>query len=71
MKTHKARTFLHAEVLLAVAVTGGNLAHAQSCNVSWTGNAGNGAWSTAGNWTTNQDPVQSCWQGRLHARPDR
>jgi hypothetical protein len=43
-------------LLLAVAVTGGNLAQAQSCNVEWTGNAGDGLWSTAGNWSTNQAP---------------
>ena len=56
MKTHKARTFLRAVAVLAVAVTGGNLAQAQSCNVDWTGNTGTDAWSTAGNWSTNQVP---------------
>ena len=56
MKMHKARTFLRVVAVLAVAVTGGKLAQAQSCNVSWTGNAGNGAWSMAGNWSTNQVP---------------
>jgi hypothetical protein len=54
MKTHKARTFLRAGALLAVVVTGGNLA--QACSVEWTGNAGNGAWSTAGNWSTHKVP---------------
>ena len=56
MKTHKVKTFLRAVAVLAVAVTGGNLAQAQTCSVTWTGNAGNGAWSTAGNWSTNQVP---------------
>jgi hypothetical protein len=54
MKTHKGRTFLRAGALLAVVVTGGNLA--QACSVEWTGNAGNGAWSTAGNWSTHKVP---------------
>ena len=49
MKTHKARTFLRAGALLAVVVTGGNLAQAQSCNVQWTGNAGTDVWGTTGN----------------------
>lgn len=56
MKTRKARTFLRAVALLAVAVAGGNLAQAQSCNVEWTGNAGTGAWDTARNWSTNEVP---------------
>ena len=56
MKTHKARTFLRAVAVLAVAVTGGNLAQAQSCSVEWTGNAGDGQWSTAGNWSTHRVP---------------
>jgi hypothetical protein len=49
MKTHKARTFLRLVAVLAVAVTVGELARAQSCNVEWTRNAGDGQWSTAGN----------------------
>ena len=56
MKTLKARTFLIAGLLLAVAGTGGNVAQAQSCTATWTGNAGDGMWSTAGNWSTNQVP---------------
>jgi fibronectin-binding autotransporter adhesin len=27
-----------------------------SCNVSWTGNAGNGLWNTASNWSTHKVP---------------
>ena len=49
MKTHTARTFLHVVALLVVVVIGAKLARAQSCNVEWTGNAGDGQWSTAGN----------------------
>jgi len=56
MKTHKAGTFLRVAALLAVAVTGAKLAQAQSCTVDWTGNAGDGQWSTAGNWSTHQVP---------------
>ena len=56
MKTHKVRMLLRVVAVLAFAVTGGKLAQAQSCNVSWTGNAGDALWSTAGNWSTNQVP---------------
>jgi hypothetical protein len=56
MKTHKARAFLRVVALLAVAVTGGTVAQAQSCNVEWTGNAGDGLWSTADNWSTHKVP---------------
>lgn len=61
MKTHKARVFLRAVALpavagLALAVAGGSLAQAQSCNVEWTGNAGTDAWGTARNWSTNKVP---------------
>jgi len=56
MKTHKARIFLRVVAVLAVAVTAGNLAQAQSCSVEWTGNAGDGQWSTAGNWSTHRVP---------------
>jgi hypothetical protein len=56
MKTDNAKRFLIAGLLLAVAVTGGNLAQAQSCSVEWTNKAGDGLWSTAGNWSTNQVP---------------
>jgi fibronectin-binding autotransporter adhesin len=55
-KTHSVKTLLRAGALLAVAVTGGNLAQAQTCSVSWTGNAGNGLWSTASNWSTHKVP---------------
>ena len=55
MRTH-AKRFLIVGLLLAVAVTGDNLAQAQSCNVEWTGNAGDGLWSTAYNWSTNHVP---------------
>jgi hypothetical protein len=60
MKMHNTKMFLRAALLLAFAVTGGNLAQAQksspSCSVTWTGNAGNGEWSTAGNWSTHKVP---------------
>ena len=56
MKMHKARTFLRAAAVLAVAVIGGNLAQAQTCSVTWTGNAGDGLWSTAGNWSPPRVP---------------
>ena len=59
-KTYNVKTLLRAGALLAVAVTGGNLAQAQtsspSCSDSWTGNAGNGLWSTASNWSTHKVP---------------
>lgn len=56
MKTHNSKRFLIAGLLLAAAVTGSNLAQAQSCNVEWTGNAGDGLWSTPQNWSTNHVP---------------
>jgi len=56
MKTHRTWTFLRLIAVLAVIVTVGKLARAQSCNVEWTGNAGDGQWSTAGNWNTHQVP---------------
>jgi hypothetical protein len=56
MKTHKVRMLLRVVAVLAFAVTGGKLAQAQSCNVSWTGKAGDALWSTAGNWSTHQVP---------------
>jgi len=55
-KTHNVKTLLHAGALLAVAVTGGNLAQAQTCSATWTGNAGNGSWSTASNWSPRKVP---------------
>jgi hypothetical protein len=61
MKTHKSAVFVRAVAWLAVAglavvIAGGKLAQAQSCNVDWTGNAGDGLWGTAGNWSTNRVP---------------
>jgi hypothetical protein len=32
------------------------VASSPSCSVSWTGNAGNGSWSTASNWSTHKVP---------------
>jgi len=55
-KTHNVKTLLRAGALLAVAVTGGNLAQAQRCSVTWTGNAGDGSWSTASNWSPRNVP---------------
>ena len=55
-KTHNVKTVLRAGALLAVAVTGGNLAQAQTCSATWTGNAGDGKWSTAGNWSPRKVP---------------
>ena len=56
MKRHKATMFLRVVAALAVAVTGGKLAHAQGCNVEWTGNAGTDVWGTARNWSTDHVP---------------
>ncbi len=56
MKTHRARMFLRASGLLAVVLIGGNLAQAQTCTATWTGNARNGSWSTAGNWSPKKVP---------------
>jgi hypothetical protein len=55
-KARNVNTLLLAGTLLAVAVTGGNLAEAQTCSATWTGNAGNGSWSTAGNWSPRKVP---------------
>ena len=55
-KTHNVKTLLRAGALLAVATTGGILAQAQTCSATWTGNAGNGSWSTAGNWSPRKVP---------------
>jgi len=58
MKIHCTKQFLHTAALLAAIIYGGNsLAQAQpGCSVVWTGNAGNGAWSTASNWSPSQVP---------------
>ena len=49
-----------ALAVLALSLTGLTApAMAASCSVTWTGNAGNGAWNTAGNWSTNQVPGPS------------
>jgi hypothetical protein len=55
-KAHIVKTLLRAGALLAVAVTGSNLAQAQSCSATWTGNAGDGKWSTASNWSPRKVP---------------
>jgi hypothetical protein len=55
-KTHNVKTLLGAAALLAVTVTGGNLAQAQTCSATWTGNEGDGLWSTAGNWSPRKVP---------------
>ena len=57
MKIHCTKQFLRTAALLAAIIYGGNiLAQAQSCSVTWTGNAGNGSWSTAGNWSPRKVP---------------
>jgi hypothetical protein len=56
MKMHNTKMFLRAALLLAVAVIAGNLAQAQTCSVTWTGDAGNGAWSSPGNWKPRRVP---------------
>ena len=53
---HDTKMFMRAALLLSFAVSGGNLAQAQSCSVEWTGNAGNGSWSTPGNWSPSKVP---------------
>ena len=50
------KMFLRAALLLAVAVIAGNLAQAQTCSATWTGNAGTGSWSTPGNWKPRKVP---------------
>jgi hypothetical protein len=57
MKNHCTKHFLRAAALLALIIYGGNiLTQAQSCSVTWTGNAGNGSWSTASNWSPRKVP---------------
>jgi hypothetical protein len=55
-KTHTVTTLLRPALLLAVTFAGGNLAQAQTCSATWTGNAGDGAWTTAGNWSPRRVP---------------
>jgi len=47
---------LRAALLLAVVAAGSHLTQAQSCSANWTGDAGNGSWSTAGNWSPRKVP---------------
>jgi hypothetical protein len=44
--------------MAGLTMTGLGVAYASSasCSVSWTGNAGNGLWSTASNWSTHKVP---------------
>ena len=53
---HNTKMLLRVALLLAVGVTEGNLAQAQTCTATWTGNAGNGSWSTPGNWSPRKVP---------------
>ena len=41
---------------LATAGLGTAYASSPTCSVSWTGNAGNGLWNTASNWSTHKVP---------------
>lgn len=59
MKAHDAMTLVCASTLLAGVMTWGNLAQSQTCTATWTGNAGNGLWSTAGNWSPRKVPGAS------------
>jgi hypothetical protein len=44
-------------LLLALSLGGVSLKlQAQTCSATWTGNEGNGAWSTAGNWSPRKVP---------------
>ena len=58
-KTHNVKTLLCAGALLAIAVTAGNLAQAQTCTATWTGNASDGNWSNARNWSPRKVPGAS------------
>jgi hypothetical protein len=55
-KTDNVKRLLRAGALLAIVVTGGNLAQAQTCTATWTGNAGDGNWSNARNWSPRRVP---------------
>ena len=57
MKIHCTKHFLRAAALVAAIIYGGNiLSHAQSCSATWTGNAGDGNWSNAANWSPRKVP---------------
>ena len=60
MKIHCTKQFLRAAALLAAIIYGGDiLAQAQSCSVTWTGNARSVqscSWSMAGNWSPRKVP---------------
>jgi hypothetical protein len=57
MKNHCTAKFMRAAALLAAIIYGGNiLVQAQSCSATWIANAGNGWWSTAGNWSPRKVP---------------
>ena len=57
MKIHCTKQFLRAAALLAAIIYGDNiLAQSPSCSVTWTGNAHNGSWSTASNWSPRKVP---------------
>jgi hypothetical protein len=56
IKKTYVKTLLRIGALLVVAVTGANVAQAQTCSVNWTNNTDDYLWSTAGNWSTNQVP---------------
>jgi hypothetical protein len=45
--------------LLALVTLGAGAASAQVCSKTWTGNAGDGVWGTAGNWTPSGAPGSS------------
>ena len=55
-ETHTVKTLLRAAALVAVAVAGGNQAQAQTCTATWTGNAGDGNWNNARNWSPRKVP---------------
>ncbi|HTD54162.1 MAG TPA: hypothetical protein VK670_02185 [Silvibacterium sp.] len=55
-KTYNVKTLLCAGVLLALAVTWCNLAQAQSCTATWTGNANDGVWTNPKNWDPQKVP---------------
>ena len=53
------KMFLRAALLLVFAVIAGNLAQAQTCTATWTGNActvRSCSWFTAGNWSPSSVP---------------